>query len=153
MATSVLSTRAPSPNRGEFGHVPRIEVGIDEGPGEVVVRLSGEAGVGQAGELAAALLRLSARRTPLLTLDLSELCFISSLAMGLLADFRRGVVRSGRRVRLAAGLDESVRETLNRAGLLALFSLPDGAPNRPANTAPVVAVSPFPLSNQTEAES
>jgi anti-anti-sigma factor len=103
----------------------------------VVVRFGGEAGVGQAGELAAALLRLSAGRTPLLALDLSGLHFISSLAMGLLVDFRRGVVRSGRRVRLSANLNEPVREALARAGLLALFGSPDGAPGRATNTAPL----------------
>jgi anti-anti-sigma factor len=130
MITSLSPARALSPASETSGRAPRIEVGIDEGPGEVVVRLGGEAGVGQAGELTAALLRLSAARTPLLTLDLSGLRFISSLAMGLLVDFRRGVVRSGRRVRLSADLDGSVRETLERAGLLALFGSPDGAPGR-----------------------
>jgi hypothetical protein len=36
------------------------------------------------------------------TLDLSELRSISSLAMGVLVAYRRGVVRRGGRVRLAA---------------------------------------------------
>jgi anti-anti-sigma factor len=65
------------------------------------------------------------------TLDLSELRFISSLAMGVLVTFRRSVVRTGGRVRLAEGFQPAVKEALTRAGLLDLFATDAGrAPSR-----------------------
>jgi anti-anti-sigma factor len=105
-------------------------VGTDARPREVVVRLAGEAGVRQVGELTAALLPLTACRPRLLILDLSRLSNLSSLAIGVLAEFRRGVARSGGRVRLADPLPESVREALVRAELFSLFDLPEGAQRR-----------------------
>ncbi|HKB38358.1 MAG TPA: STAS domain-containing protein, partial [Gemmataceae bacterium] len=104
MAVSLASARAPSPTPEGMRRVPRIEVAVTEAPGEVVVRVAGKGCVGQADALAAGLLGLSARRPALVTLDLSGLSFISSLAMGTLVSFHRGVVRAGGRVRLAAGL-------------------------------------------------
>jgi anti-anti-sigma factor len=56
-------------------------------------------------------------------LDLSELRFISSLAMGVLVTFRRGVVRSGGRVRIGEQLQPAVREALSRAGIFDLFEV------------------------------
>ena len=103
---------------------PRIEVGVTEAPGEVVVRVAGKGCVAQADALAAGLLGLSARRPALLTLDLSGLNCLSCLSMGVLVTFRRGLVRAGGRVRLAASLQESVRAALERAGLFDLFGSP-----------------------------
>jgi hypothetical protein len=57
------------------------------------------------------------------TLDLSELRSISRLAMGVLRAYRRWVVRTGGRVRLAGGLQPAVREALKRAKLLDLFGI------------------------------
>jgi anti-anti-sigma factor len=124
MTASVLSAPAASRAPQEAGRVPRIEVSFEARPGEVVVRLAGEAGVRQAGELAAALLPLSACRPPCLTLDLSRLEFVSCLAVGILAVFRRGLARAGTRVCLAPAVQGPVREALERAGLLALFDAP-----------------------------
>jgi anti-anti-sigma factor len=110
--------------------MPRIEVGIDARPGELVVHLTGEAGVGQVGELTAALLPLSACRPTLLILDLSGLTNLSCLALGVLAEFCRGVARTGGRVRFAEALHEAVREALVRADLLARYQPPKGANGR-----------------------
>jgi anti-anti-sigma factor len=115
---------------------PHIEVGIDEAPGKVVVRIAGEASLRQADKLTAALLGLSARRPSLVTLDLSRLSFLSSLAMGVLVAFRRGIVRAGGRVRLAAAPQEPVREALARAELLNLFGWPAEAEDCKSETAP-----------------
>jgi anti-anti-sigma factor len=108
------------------GNVPRIEVGVTEAPGELIVRIAGKGCVGQADTLAAGLRRPSARRPALVTLDLSGLSCVSSLAMGVLVRFRHGVVRGGGRVRLAGSLQEPVRAAVERAGLLALFDSPGG---------------------------
>jgi anti-anti-sigma factor len=126
MPTSLSSTRAPSPAPEAARRVPRIEVSVREAPGEVVVRLAGEASFGLAGELAGVLLCVSVRRPPLVTLDLSGLTFVSCLALGALVAFRRGVVGAGGRFRLAAALQEPVRASLERAGLLTLFGWPEG---------------------------
>ena len=56
-----------------------------------------------------------------MTLDLSELRSLSCLALGALVAYRRGVVRTGGRVRLARGLQTVVKEALARAGLFDLF--------------------------------
>jgi anti-anti-sigma factor len=106
---------------------PLIEVGVGKTTGEVVIRLAGEAGIRQADELTAALLGLSALRPPLVTLDLSGLHAISCLTMGVLVTFRRGIIRAGGRVRLAAALQQPVRTALEGAGLFTLFGMPGGA--------------------------
>jgi anti-anti-sigma factor len=87
----------------------------------MVIRIDGEARVDCAGALLNGLLTPAACRPPVVTLDLSGLHSISSLAMGVLVCYRRGVVRTGGRVRLAGELQPAVREALTRAGLLDLF--------------------------------
>jgi anti-anti-sigma regulatory factor len=101
-----------------------IEMVMGNATGEVVVRLTGDPGIRQAGELTAALVGLSALRPPIVTLDLSRLHAISCLTLGDLAAFRRGLVRAGSRVCLGAGLQQPVRAALERAGLLVLFDSP-----------------------------
>jgi anti-anti-sigma regulatory factor len=125
MATTLSYTCAFSPGSEGAKPLLRIEATTGETPGEVVVRVAGKGCVGQAAALAAGLLCLSARRPAMVTLDLSELQCISALAMGMLETFRRGVVRNGGRVRLAANLQQPVRESLEGASLFPLFDLPD----------------------------
>jgi anti-anti-sigma regulatory factor len=85
------------------------------------------AGAAEAGALDTALVRLGARRPACVTFDLSELLFLSSLALGALVAYRGAAVRAGARVRLAPGLRPAVREALNRAELMGLFEVVDGA--------------------------
>jgi anti-anti-sigma factor len=102
----------------------------------MVIRVAGEARVDCAGVLLADLLIPAACRPPVVTLDLSELRFISSLALGVLVTFRRGVVRAGGRVRLAGGLQPAVHEALARAELFELFeTTADAAAPRPPEVA------------------
>jgi len=86
----------------------------------VVVRLEGSASFNYVDRLQFALIRLVARRTPLVVLDFSELTFISSLAMGILVTFRRDVERWRGRVRIAGARPE-IYEALQAAGLAELF--------------------------------
>jgi anti-anti-sigma factor len=109
------------------GPALRLEVEVLEKEEGVVVRLGGEAGVAEAGALEAALLRVAARRPACVTFDLSQLLFISTLAMGVLAAYRRAAVGAGVRVCLAPDLHPAVREALDRAGLLGLFEIAGGA--------------------------
>jgi anti-anti-sigma regulatory factor len=96
-------------------------VAVSHTSGGLVIRVKGEARVDCVGALLAGLLAPSALRPAVVTLDLSELRCISSLAIGALVTYRRGVVRTGGRVRLAGELQPGVRQALARAELLDLF--------------------------------
>jgi anti-anti-sigma factor len=115
-----LADRPPEP-------APRLEIEILEAGQEAVVRLRGEAGVGEAGVLETSLLRLVAWRPAGVIFDLSELHFLSSLAVGVLATYRRAAVRAGVRVRRASALHPAVREALDRSELMDLFESVGGA--------------------------
>jgi anti-anti-sigma factor len=102
--------------------VPGVEVAVQDTADGPVIRVKGEAPVQSAGALADRLQATAACRPALVTLNLSELCSISSLAMGVLVGFRRGVVRCGGQVRLAEELQPAVREALTRADVLDMFA-------------------------------
>jgi hypothetical protein len=87
----------------------------------VEVRLRGQVGVMEMGALEAVLLRLAARRPACVIFELSKLESTSSMAMGLLVAYRRGVVRAGGRAGLAADIQPGVREALDRGRLMSLF--------------------------------
>jgi anti-anti-sigma regulatory factor len=84
-----------------------------------VIRVKGEARAECAGALLDGLLA-SGPRPEVVTLDLSELCSISPLALGVLAAYRRIVVRTGGRVRLAGVLQPAVKESVVWAELFDL---------------------------------
>jgi anti-anti-sigma factor len=140
MAMSLSSAPVLSPPSEWAGRDPQIEVSVREAPEEMVVRVVGEASVRLADALARILFRLSVRRPKLVTLDLSGLHHLSSLAMGSLVAFHRGIVRGGGRVRLAVGLQGPVRASLERAGLLTLFGSAEG----PASAPPVTTTRLLP---------
>jgi anti-anti-sigma factor len=104
---------------------------------DLVIRVKGEATVQSVGVLQAGLLAPSACRPAVVTLELSELRSISALAMGVLVTYRRGVVRTGGRARLAEELQPAVREALARAGLSGLFDA--AADGRGASGLPAIA--------------
>jgi anti-anti-sigma factor len=97
-----------------------LAVTINELPQGVVLRLEGSASFNNLDQLQFALIRLVARRMPLAVLDLSELTFIASLAMGVLVTFRRDLGRWGGRVRIAGARPE-IYEALQVAGLTDVF--------------------------------
>jgi anti-anti-sigma factor len=111
----------PAPSRQAPEPAPSVEVTVNETADGTVIRVKGVAGVKQSGALLSGLLTPAARRPAVVTLDLSGLGSISSLAMGVLVAYRRGVVRAGGRVILAVGLQPAVREALARAELFDLF--------------------------------
>jgi anti-anti-sigma factor len=111
--------------RGDAGkpaaEAAHLEIEVLEREKGPVVRLRGEAGVAEANTLDAFALRLLARRPACVTFDLSELDFISSLGMGVLAAYRHAAVRAGTRVCLVAELRPAVHEALHKTELLGLF--------------------------------
>ncbi|MCG3178088.1 MAG: hypothetical protein BIFFINMI_00411 [Phycisphaerae bacterium] len=101
-----------------------IEVEVSEIDNGIVARISGDAGLAGVDALARHLLRLSARRDKLVVLDMAGLKFMSSLAMGRLVEFHRGVVRNGGAARYAC-VQPLVRQALERARLTDLIELYD----------------------------
>jgi anti-anti-sigma factor len=98
-----------------------VRVVVSQNADDLVIHVMGDARIDCADTLLAGLLAPAARRCEVVTLDLTELRSISSLAMGVLVTYRRGVVRNGGRVRLAPRLQPAVRDALRRADLLGLF--------------------------------
>jgi anti-anti-sigma factor len=128
MRTSSRRRRfAPPPERAAPA---ALQVSVIQTAAGLVIRLKGEATVQSVGVLQAGLLAPSASRPPLVTLDLSELRSISCLALGALVAYRRGVARTGGRVRLAEGLQPAVHEALARGELFGLFEA-TADPGRP----------------------
>jgi anti-anti-sigma factor len=89
--------------------------------GETVIQIKGEASFAHAPALESRLQNLSARCPRRVTLDLSSVTFISARGIGALTQFRRRVVHTGGRVRLASTLQPPVRELLEVVRLIELF--------------------------------
>lgn len=103
---------------------PNLTLVLHDTPRGLVASLSGDAGVAAVDELEQLLLPLSARRPALLVLDLSSLEFISSLAMGTLVAFQRGLKRHRSQLVLAA-VPPVIRQALRYAMLEPMFSFCD----------------------------
>jgi anti-anti-sigma factor len=93
---------------------------VRRGPHFLCVAIKGEASFDQAEVISAQLLRIPRDGYSLVVLDLAELTFLSSLAMGALVEYRRGLWRRGIEVRLA-NVQAQVWLALESAGLGPLF--------------------------------
>ena len=97
----------------------------------LVVAIQGEASFDQAEGISAQLLRIPLEAYSLVVLNLAELTFLSSLAMGALLEYRRGLSRRGVEIRLA-NVPAQVWLALELAGLGKLFETIDlPEPTRP----------------------
>jgi anti-anti-sigma factor len=94
---------------------------IERRPDFLVVAIKGEGSFDQAEFISAHLLRIPLERYSLVVLDLAELTFISSLAIGALVAYRRGLGRRDVEVRLA-NVQAQVWLVLELAGLVKLFA-------------------------------
>jgi anti-anti-sigma factor len=104
---------------------------VERRPHFLLVAIQGEASFEQAEFLSGQLLRMPLGAESLVVLNLAELTFLSSLAMGALLEYRRGLCRRGVEVRLA-NVQAQVWMALESAGLGKLFEtieLPE--PTRP----------------------
>jgi anti-anti-sigma factor len=123
-------TMQPSATRRKLE--AKLAFHVERRPHFLLVAIQGEASFDQAEVLAAQLLRIPLEGYSLVVLDLAELTFLSSLAMGALVAFRRGLGRRGAEVRLA-NVPARVWLALESAGLWKLFELIDlEGPTRPA---------------------
>ena len=93
---------------------------VESRPHYLIVGIRGEASFDQAEVISAKLLRIPLEAYSLVVLDLAELTFLSSLAMGALVEYRRGLGRRGVEVRLA-NVQAQVWLALESAGLWPLF--------------------------------
>jgi anti-anti-sigma factor len=105
---------------------------IERRPHFLLLAIKGEASFDQAVFISAQLLRMPLDAYSLVVLDLAELTFMSSLAMGALIEYRRGLLRRGVEVRLA-NVQAQVWMALELAGLGKLFEPIDlQEPTQPA---------------------
>jgi anti-anti-sigma factor len=105
---------------------------VERRPYFLLVAIKGEASYDQAEVISAQLLRTSLDGYSLVVLDLAGLTFLSSLAMGALVEYRRGLLRRGVEVRLA-NVQAQVWLALELAGLGKLLEPIDlEEPTRPA---------------------
>lgn len=86
-----------------------------------VVAVRGEAVV-DLEPLVSTLQSVSAKRPASVVLDLKELSFISSLAMGVMLAFRRGVLANGGKLKVA-GMQKLVLDAFKRARLDKVFDI------------------------------
>jgi anti-anti-sigma factor len=93
---------------------------VERRPHFLLVAICGEASFDQAEVISAQLLRTPLEAYSLVVLDLAALTFLSSLAMGALVEYRRGLGRRGVEVRLA-NVQAKVWLALEAAGLWKLF--------------------------------
>ena len=113
----------------------KIEFHVERRPHFLRVAIRGEASFDQAEVISAQLLRVPLEGASLVVLDLAGLTSISSLAMGALVEYRRGLGRRGVEVRLTS-VPAQVWLALELAGLGKLFELIDlEEPTRPAANA------------------
>jgi anti-anti-sigma factor len=116
MTSQTIGTR-PKPECKLAFHVERR-------PHFLLVAIKGEASFEQAEVMSAELLRIRLDVYSLVVLNLGELTYISSLAMGALVEYRRGLGRRGVEVRLA-NVPAQVWLALELAGLGKLFEVID----------------------------
>jgi anti-anti-sigma factor len=104
-----------------------LQVNIYETPGAVVVQLKGEAGLKAADGLQAPLQRIVAARPPLVIFDLSGLVFAASLFLGLLVNFRRGLIAQGSKIQMSC-VPKNIRDLFQVTRLEELFEFTETPP-------------------------
>src|SRR5262245_43724803 len=112
VAPAPPAPRGPRPSTGGA----TLKVAVTQNADGMVIRVKGEARVECVGVLLDGLLS-PGRRSAVVILDLSDLRSISWLAVGVLAAYRRSVVRTGGQMRLAGVLQPPVKESLGRSEL------------------------------------
>jgi anti-anti-sigma factor len=116
MTIQTIATRSKPDGKLAF-HVERR-------PHFLLVAIKGEGSFDQAEVISAQLFRIPLEAYSLVVLNLAELTFLSSLAMGALIEYRRGLGRRGVEVRLT-NVPAQVWLALELAGLGKLFELID----------------------------
>lgn len=85
-------------------------------PEALILKVKGDAGVAQADELHRAFTRAVAHRGKFFIIDMSRVNFMSSLGMGMMVEFNKGVTLRGGKT-LWAAMQEPVADAFRRARL------------------------------------
>jgi anti-sigma B factor antagonist len=99
-----------------------IEVLAEQTPNGLIARLAGDMGVDHVDELDRQLHLLTVLKPKLAVLDLAQVDFVSSMAIGSLVRFRNDVAADGGRVALA-GMQKHVADTFATMGLERVFAI------------------------------
>jgi anti-anti-sigma factor len=122
--TTILEANPLAAVDARAAHPPQerttLAVTLIDFDGGVLVRLEDKAGVVGLEKLEFAFTRVLARRAPVAVLDLSQLTFVSSLAIGQLVRLRRDLNRWNGRVKIAS-CPPAIREALQTAGVVDFF--------------------------------
>ena len=102
----------------------KLALHVEHRPYFLLVAVRGEASFDQAEAISAELLQIPLEAYSLVVLDLAALSFLSSLAIGALIEYRRGLCRRGIEVRLA-NVQAHVWLVMESAGLGKLFEVID----------------------------
>ena len=90
----------------------------------LIVRVRGDAGMANVDVLDEALTKACAEKPLVAVLDMSQMSFISSIGMGSLVAFKRGIERCGGKMKVAA-LQPMVADAFKRARLTDVFEIHD----------------------------
>ncbi len=101
-----------------------LEVHIRQQDDAVIMKLTGNASLGNIDDLMGEFLKLKAAQPQKVVLDLAELEFIASLGMGALVAMQQDLKRQGGKLSAAALTDE-VKNAFTRARLDQVFDLHD----------------------------
>jgi anti-sigma B factor antagonist len=119
-------TDARGPGQGQFGGREAAVTGVDSRDGAIVVSLAGELDLYNAEEVRSTLLEACAGEPDVLVVDLGEVTFIDSTALGVLIEARsRMAERQGFRL---AGPGIETRRALEVSGLDRHFLVHDTVP-------------------------
>ncbi|MEA2735860.1 MAG: hypothetical protein QOE14_2311 [Humisphaera sp.] len=99
-----------------------IDIHADQTPRGLIARVVGDMGVDQVDELDRQLHLLTVLKPRLAVLDMSQVPFVSSMAIGALVRFRNQVAEAGGRVALA-GMQKNVHDSFLYTGLERVFAL------------------------------
>ena len=116
-----MTTQTVPPRRKPEG---KLAFHVEHRPYFLLVAVRGEASFDQAEAISAELLQIPLEAYSLVVLDLAALTFLSSLAIGALIEYRRGLCGRGIEVRLA-NVQAHVWLVMESAGLGKLFEVID----------------------------
>jgi anti-sigma B factor antagonist len=102
--------------------VGKLNIRATDAPQGMIVNVGGEVTVEEVDELETQLQALASHPTPAFVLDLSELNFAASLAIGCLLRFRNTVTAAGGRVALA-DVQPMLSDAFRRAQLHRVFAI------------------------------
>ncbi len=106
--------------------MPGFEMNIEPRPNWTIARLHGEASLTESTPLETKLRQITDQRQPNVILDLTDLSFIDSSALGILVQFRHDVQKYGGRIRLV-GAQRHITDVFRKTRLVELFPMFDSA--------------------------